>query len=54
MEQPIQSIMDELEQIKNIDIEKNPLASVPKPALKKALNLLEEFARENFKPDDLT
>jgi len=46
--------MDELKNIKDIDIEKNPLASIPKPALKKALNLLEEFARENFTPDDLS
>ena len=50
----IQSIMDELEKIENIDIKKNPFAAVPTPALKKALNVLEEFAQENFIPDDLT
>jgi hypothetical protein len=50
----IQSILDELEKIEDIDFKKNPFAAIPTPALKKALNLIEEFAEENFTSDDLT
>ena len=50
----IQSIVDEFEKLEDIEIEKNPFASVPEASIKKALNVIEEFVGENFIPDDLT
>lgn len=42
----IKKILNDLERIEDIEIEKNPFAAVPKKQIEKALNLLEEFSQE--------